>query len=62
MYGGIWKLIGPVRSHLELRNDESENLLKTKITAESDLDGEEGEAEYCINILSTNSLLAPGMI
>ena len=42
---------------LEQCIEESENLLKTKVTAESDLDGEEGEAEYFINRLSTNSLL-----
>ena len=32
-------------------------MLKTKVTAEFDLDGEDSEAEYFINRLSTNSLL-----
>ena len=57
MSGGIRKLIGPAKSRLEQCIEESENLLKTKVTAESDLDGEEGEAKYFINRLSTNSLL-----
>ena len=57
MSGGIRKLIGPAKSRLEQCIEESENLLKTKVMAESDLDGEEGEAEYFINRLSTNSLL-----
>ena len=57
MSGGIRKLIGPAKSHLEQCIEESENLLKTKVTAESDFNGEEGEAEYFINRLSTNSLL-----
>ena len=57
MSGGIRKLIGPAKSRLEQCIEESENLLKTKVTAESDFDGEEGEAEYFINRLSTNSLL-----
>ena len=50
-------MIGPAKSRLEQCIEESENLLKTKVTAESDFDGEEGEAEYFINRLSTNSLL-----
>ena len=57
MSGGIWKLIGPAKSRLEQCIKESENLLKTKVRAESDFDGEEVEAEYFINRLSTNSLL-----
>ena len=57
MSGGIRKLIGPAKSRLERCIEESENLLRTKVTAKSDFDGEESEAEYFINRLSTNSLL-----
>ena len=32
-------------------------MLKTKVTAESDFDGEESKADYSIKRLSTNSLL-----
>ena len=46
MSGGIRKLIGPAKPRLEQCIEESENLLKTKVTA-----------EYFINRLSTNSLL-----
>ena len=50
-------MIGPAKSRLEQCIEQAEALLKTKVTAESDLDGEESEADYFINRLSTNSLL-----
>ena len=37
--------------------EQAEVLLKTKVMAESDLDGEESNTDYFINRLSTNSLL-----
>ena len=57
MSGGIRRLIGPTKSRLEQCIEQAEALLKTKVTVESDLDGEESEADYFINRLSTNSLL-----
>ena len=57
MSGGIWKLIGPAKSCLKQCIEESENLLKTKVMAESDFNGEKDEAKYFINRLSMNSLL-----
>ena len=57
MSGGIRKLMGPAKSRLQLCIEQAEDLLKTRVTVESDLYGEESEAEYFINRLSTNSSL-----
>ena len=57
MSGGIRKLIGPAKSRLEQCIEDAENLLKVRVTTDSDFDGEESDAEYFINRLSTNSLL-----
>ena len=57
MSGGIRILIGPAKSQLEQCIEQAEGLLKIKVMAESDLDGEESEADYLINRLSMNSLL-----
>ena len=57
MSEGIRRLIGPAKFRLEQCIEQAEALLKTKVTAESDLDGEESEGDYFINKLSTNSLL-----
>ena len=57
MFGGIQRLIGLANSQLEQFIEQAEALLKTKVTVESDLDGEVSEADYFINRLSTNSLL-----
>ena len=57
MSGGIPRLIGPAKSRLEQCIEQAEALLKTKVTAESDLDGEESKVDYFIDRLSMNSLL-----
>ena len=57
MSGGIRKLMGLSKSRLQLCIEQAEDLLKTRVMAESDLDGEESEAEYFINRLLTNSSL-----
>ena len=57
MSGGIRRLIGPAKSRLEQCIEQVEASLKTKVTAESDLDGEESEADYFIYRLSMDSLL-----
>ena len=49
-------MIGLAKSRLEHYIEQAEGLLMTKVMAESDLDGEESEAEYFINRLSVNSL------
>ena len=48
MSGGIQKLIGPVKSRLEQCIEDAENLLKVRVMADSDFDGEESDVKYFI--------------
>ena len=57
MSGGIRKLIGPAKSRLQQCIEDAENLLRVRVTTDSDFDGEESDAKYFINRLSTNGLL-----